>query len=50
MEHGTPAPVHVAAQVFRDMCYRYRDDFTAGIIVAGWDKKLGGQVSHSIRA
>jgi len=44
MEHGYPAPVHVAAQVFRDMCYRYRDDFTAGIIVAGWDKKLGGQV------
>jgi len=44
MEHGCPAPVHVAAQVFRDMCYRYRDDFSAGIIVAGWDKKLGGQV------
>jgi len=44
MEHGCPAPVHVAAQVFRDMCYRYRDDFSAGILVAGWDKKLAGQV------
>jgi len=44
MEHGCLAPVHVGAQVFRDMCYRYRDDFTAGIIIAGWDKKLGGQV------
>jgi len=44
MEHGHPAPVHVAAQVFRDMCYRYRDDFTAGVIIAGWDNKLGGQV------
>jgi len=41
---GHPAPVHVAAQVFREMCYKYRDDFTAGIIVAGWDSKLGGQV------
>ena len=26
------------------MIYQYRDDFLAGMIVAGWDKKLGGQV------
>ncbi|XP_067945825.1 proteasome subunit beta type-6-like [Watersipora subatra] len=36
--------VHTAANVFRDICYGYRDQLTAGIIVAGWDKENGGQV------
>lgn len=46
MEHGHPAPVYIAAQVFRDMCYRYRDDFSAGLLVAGWDEQKGGQVKQ----
>lgn len=26
------------------MCYNYRDQLSAGIIVAGWDARHGGQV------
>ncbi|VDQ00907.1 unnamed protein product [Trichobilharzia regenti] len=32
-----------AAMSCRHFCYNYRDDLTAGIIVAGWDSELGGQ-------
>lgn len=44
MEMGEPANVRTAANVFRTMCYNYRDDLTAGIICAGWDRREGGQV------
>nr|XP_015195970.1 PREDICTED: proteasome subunit beta type-6 [Lepisosteus oculatus] len=36
--------VQTAANLFKDMCYRYREELMAGIIVAGWDKRRGGQV------
>jgi len=36
--------VQKAAETFRDFCYSYRDQLMAGIIVAGWDPKQGGQV------
>ena len=42
-----PPLVRIAANCVRRMIYQYRDDFLAGMIVAGWDKKLGGQVSAS---
>lgn len=38
--------VQTAASLFRDMCYRYREELMAGIIVAGWDQRRGGQVQH----
>jgi len=41
---GEPPLVEEAASEFRNYCYNYRDTLLAGIIVAGWDKKLGGQV------
>ena len=41
---GELPPVKKAAAVFRQYCYDYRDQLMAGIIVAGWDPKLGGQV------
>jgi len=44
MEHGERATVSVAANIFRDYCYRYRDQLSAGILVAGWDKEKGGQI------
>lgn len=44
MEIGEPPLVKTAANVFREMCYNYRDSITAGIICAGWDKREGGQV------
>ena len=36
--------VKTVAQQFRKLCYDYRDQLTAGIICAGWDKREGGQV------
>lgn len=44
MENNEEPTVHAAANVFRDICYNYRDQLTAGIICAGWDKRNGGQV------
>jgi 20S proteasome alpha/beta subunit len=39
-----PPLVRIAANCVRRLIYQYRDEFLAGMIVAGWDKKLGGQV------
>ncbi|KAK2191091.1 hypothetical protein NP493_61g00000 [Ridgeia piscesae] len=44
MEMGEDPLVKTAAKVFQDLCYNYRDSLSAGIICAGWDRKLGGQV------
>ncbi|CAG2166029.1 unnamed protein product [Oppiella nova] len=44
METGEPAGVRVGANIFREMCYNYRDSLSAGIICAGWDRRAGGQV------
>lgn len=44
MEIDEAPLVQVAANSFRNLCYKYRDQFSAGLIVAGWDDRLGGQV------
>lgn len=44
MEMGEPPAVKTAANIFREMCYNYRDSLLAGIICAGFDKRDGGQV------
>lgn len=44
LELGEIPLVQAGASVFRELCYNYRDSLTAGILVAGWDRKLGGQV------
>lgn len=41
---GEPPLVRAAASVFRNLIYENRHQLTAGVIVAGWDKKFGGQV------
>jgi len=41
---GEPPLVQIAANTFKEICYNYRDQLMAGIIVAGWDKTKGGQV------
>ena len=46
---GEEPLVKTAATVFQDLCYGYRDQLSAGIIVAGWDRKLGGQVNSGWR-
>ncbi|XP_006029625.1 proteasome subunit beta type-6 [Alligator sinensis] len=44
IELDEPPLVHTAASLFKEMCYRYREDLMAGILVAGWDPRRGGQV------
>ncbi|KAH0953487.1 hypothetical protein HN011_009550 [Eciton burchellii] len=44
MELGMQPLVETAANIFREICYNYRDSLMAGILVAGWDKQKGGQV------
>jgi len=44
MEMGEEPLVKTVAHMFKQLCYDYRDQLMAGIIVAGWDKVNGGQV------
>jgi 20S proteasome subunit beta 1 len=43
-QNGKDALVSEVAAEFRRFCYGYRDSIVAGIIVAGYDDVLGGQV------
>ncbi|KAF8504217.1 20S proteasome subunit [Gautieria morchelliformis] len=43
-QSGTPPPVHTAATLFQKLCYENKDQLSAGIIVAGWDKEVGPSV------
>lgn len=42
-ENEAPS-VRTAAALFQEMCYQNKDNLSAGIIVAGWDKKDGPSV------
>ena len=44
IEIGEPPLVKTVANIFREICYENRDQLTAAIICAGWDKREGGQV------
>jgi len=44
VELGEPPLVKTASSLIQQMCYYNKDNLTAGMIVAGWDKALGGQV------
>jgi len=44
MQLGEEPLVAQSARVLQSMCYEYRDQLLAGLIIAGWDKQLGGQV------
>lgn len=44
IEMGEQPLVKTVANIFREICYDNRDQLTAGIICAGWDKREGGQV------
>eukprot|EP00300_Choanocystis_sp_HF-7_P004509 c13492_g1_i2.p2 GENE.c13492_g1_i2~~c13492_g1_i2.p2 ORF type:complete len:231 (+),score=40.73 c13492_g1_i2:418-1110(+) len=41
---GEQPPVRIAARLVGDIVYQNKDALSAGIIVAGYDKELGGQV------
>ena len=44
VEHGGEPDVKTAATFFQQLCYSNKDNLSAGIIVAGWDKVEGGVV------
>ncbi|CAL1298826.1 unnamed protein product [Larinioides sclopetarius] len=44
MELGEPVTVKTAANDLKQIIYNYRESLSASMIVAGWDRKLGGQV------
>lgn len=45
MELEEPPLVLAAANVVRNISYKYREDLSAHLMVAGWDQREGGQVS-----
>lgn len=48
LELEEPPLVLAAANVVKNISYKYRDDLLAHLIVAGWDQREGGQVSVSV--
>ncbi|XP_028909503.1 proteasome subunit beta type-9 [Ornithorhynchus anatinus] len=44
MELESSPPVVAAANVVKNIIYKYRDDLSANMLVAGWDPQKGGQV------
>jgi len=44
MEHDRPPMTQTAAAIFQELCYANKDQLSAGIIMAGWDERHGGQV------
>ncbi|KAM4019052.1 proteasome subunit beta type-9 [Anomaloglossus baeobatrachus] len=44
VEMGAPPLVLAAANLVKGISYKYKEDMVAHLIVAGWDRKNGGQV------
>merc|ERR1712060_809646 len=44
VELGGPPTVNTAANLFKMIAYNNKDRLLAGLIIAGWDEKRGGQV------
>lgn len=44
VEYGSAPQTKVAASLFQEIVYQNKDRLSAGLIVAGWDKKDGGRV------
>lgn len=49
LELEEPPLVLAAANVVRNISYKYREDLSAHLIVAGWDRRAGGQVHVFLR-
>lgn len=45
MEVGEDPQVQSAASLVRNISYKYKEELSAHLIVAGWDRRAGGQVS-----
>lgn len=44
MEIGEDPQVRSAATLVKNISYKYKEELSAHLIVAGWDRKDGGQV------
>lgn len=44
MEIGEDPQVRSAASLVRNISYKYKEELSAHLIVAGWDRRDGGQV------
>ncbi|KAL2261728.1 hypothetical protein VTK26DRAFT_3496 [Humicola hyalothermophila] len=44
MMNGKPPTTQTAAAIFQEICYANKDQLSAGLIIAGWDERHGGQV------
>ncbi|CAI6091233.1 unnamed protein product [Clonostachys chloroleuca] len=44
MHSGKPPMTQTAASIFQEICYANKDQLSAGLIIAGWDERFGGQV------
>ncbi|KAK1829331.1 proteasome subunit beta type-1 [Podospora conica] len=44
MTNGQPPTTQIAASIFQEICYANKDNLSAGLIIAGWDERHGGQV------
>lgn len=44
MEIGEDPQVRSAATLVRNISYKYKEELSAHLIVAGWDRRDGGQV------
>ncbi|KAJ1979836.1 Proteasome subunit beta type-1 [Dimargaris cristalligena] len=44
VQHNAAPTTQVVASLFRELCYSNRNNLMAGIIVAGWDERVGPSV------
>ncbi|KAK2752034.1 Proteasome subunit beta type-1 [Colletotrichum kahawae] len=44
MRNGKPPTTQTAGAIFQEICYANKDRLSAGLIIAGWDERHGGQV------
>ncbi|RKF61245.1 Proteasome subunit beta type-1 [Erysiphe neolycopersici] len=44
IKNGRPPTTQTAAALFQEICYHNKNQLKAGLIIAGWDERHGGQV------
>lgn len=44
VQNSEPPTTHTAAALFQELCYANKDNISAGMIIAGYDHRKGGEV------
>lgn len=50
LQEQEPLTIYRSAQILRKYLFNYRDQLSASMIIGGWDKQEGGQVSCAFRS